>query len=511
MSGPGSPIGAFALGRLPRITFGAGSFDKLPAIVAANGRRALLVRGGSSLERSGRLAALRAGLAAAGVELAGEATVSGEPSPAVVDAIAAAHRGRGVDVVLGVGGGSVLDTAKAVSGLLLVDAPVTDFLEGLPGARPWPGPSVPLVAVPTTAGTGSEATRNAVISERGPDGYKRSFRDERLVPADAVVDPALLAGLSADAIAANGMDAVTQLLESYVSLRAGAVTDALALAGLEAARDSLVAWHAAPDGPDAPLARERMAWAALLSGICLANAGLGGVHGLASPLGAQFPVPHGAACGATLAMVTAANGRRRGPRAGLPALPRYAVLGRLLARMPEATLDEEAARARGHAARVVGRGADARPRRLGRDRGRHPGAGRRRTRQFDAYEPGRPHRRGAGRDPARGPLAQSPRRLGSRAHPYRAGQPIRSSSSSSSASSSSSSSQVRDARRSCEANHDELSGDGDAQRHAVRVDSEPSTAGSRQVAASRWRAPRPTGRRPGRTRRRCGAGRRPRP
>jgi alcohol dehydrogenase len=332
-----------ALGRLPRITFGAGSFGRLPEIVAANGQRALLVRGTRSLERGGRLEALRAGLTAAGVTLVGEAMVSGEPSPALVDGIAAAHRGRDIDVVLGVGGGSVLDTAKAVSGLLLVDAPVTDFLEGLPGARPWPGPSVPLVAVPTTAGTGSEATRNAVISERGPAGYKRSFRDERLVPADAVVDPDLLAGLSAAHIAANGMDAVTQLLEAYVSLRAGAFTDALALSGLAAARDGLLAWHADPDGADAPAARERMAWAALLSGICLANAGLGGVHGLASPLGAQFPVPHGAACGATLALVTTANLDALDARdPGSPALPRYAALGRLLARMNDTTPDDEA-------------------------------------------------------------------------------------------------------------------------------------------------------------------------
>ena len=336
-------IGQVAVGRLPRITFGAGSFARLPEIVAANGRRALVVRGARSLEAGGRLDALRAGLAAAGVELAGEAPVDGEPSPALVDGIVRAHRGRGVDVVLGIGGGSALDTAKAVSGLLLVDAPVTDFLEGLPGARPWPGPSVPLVAVPTTAGTGSEATRNAVISERGPAGYKRSFRDERLVPADAVVDPDLLAGLAPGHIAANGMDAVTQLLEAYVSLRAGAFTDALALAGLGAARDGLLAWHADPDGPGAPIARERMAWAALLSGICLANAGLGAVHGLASPLGAQFPVPHGAACGATLALVTAANVAALEDREpGSPALGRYAALGRLLARMPEATPDPEA-------------------------------------------------------------------------------------------------------------------------------------------------------------------------
>ena len=336
-------IGQVAVGRLPRITFGRGVAARLPSIVAGHGRRALLVRGAHSLAAGGRLEALRDALADGGVELVGEAAVSGEPSPALVDGIASAYRADGIDVVLGVGGGSALDTAKAVSGLLRGEAPVTDFLEGLPGARAWPGPSVPLVAVPTTAGTGSEATRNAVISERGPAGYKRSFRDERLVPADAVVDPDLLAGLTPDRIAENGMDALAQLLESYVSLRAGAFTDALSLAGLAAARDGLLAWHAEPDGPDAPAARERMAWAALLSGICLANAGLGAVHGLASPLGAQFPVPHGAACGATLAPVTAANVaalEAREPHS--PALPRYAVLGRLLTRLPETTPDPDA-------------------------------------------------------------------------------------------------------------------------------------------------------------------------
>jgi alcohol dehydrogenase len=182
-----------------------------------------------------------------------------------------------------------------------------------------------------------------VISERGPQGYKRSFRDERLVAADAVVDPDLLAGAEPVRIAANGMDATTQLLEAFVSLKAGPVTDALALAGLAAARDGLLAWHADPDGPGAPAGRSRMAYAALLSGICLAHAGLGGVHGLASPLGAQLPIPHGIACGTTLAGITAANVaalEARGP--GSPALGRYATLGRLLARLPETASDVEA-------------------------------------------------------------------------------------------------------------------------------------------------------------------------
>lgn len=336
-------ITPFVLGRVPRITFGAGGFARVPEVVAAHGHRVLLVTGRQSLAASGRRAALLAGLEAAGVAVSGEVAVSDEPSPAVVDAAVAAHRDPAVDVVLGVGGGSVLDAAKAIAGLLRTGASVVEHLEGLPGMRPYDGPSVPLVAVPTTAGTGSEATRNAVISERGPAGYKRSFRDERLVAADAVVDPDLLAGNDRVGIAINGMDALTQLLEAYTSLRAGPLTDALALSGLEAARDGLVAWHADPDGPGAAEARARMAYAALLSGICLAHAGLGAVHGLASPLGAQFPVPHGAACGATLAAVTAVNiGALAERTPESPALARYAHLGRLVAGLREATPDAEA-------------------------------------------------------------------------------------------------------------------------------------------------------------------------
>ena len=228
-----------------------------------------------------------------------------------------AHRAAGVDVVLAVGGGSVLDAGKAIAAMLGPGAggTVTDHLEGLPGFRPYEGVPLPFVAVPTTAGTGSEATRNAVISRRGPDGWKRSIRHERMVAVDAVVDPDLLAGAAPVQIAANGMDALTQLLEAYTSTKAGPLTDALALDGLAAARDSLLAWHGEPDGPGAPAARSGMAYAALLSGICLAHAGLGGVHGLASPLGAQLPIPHGIACGATLAGIVARERARRSRRA----------------------------------------------------------------------------------------------------------------------------------------------------------------------------------------------------
>ena len=154
-----------------------------------------------------------------------------------------------------------------------------------------------------------------MLSERGPGGYKKSFRSDALVAQVAIVDPDMLASCPPDLIAANGMDALTQLLEAYVSLRSNPFTDALALSGLAAARDGLMAWHREAvsgrgdggAGTVAAAARGRMAYAALCSGICLAQAGLGAVHGLASPLGALFPIPHGVACGATLAAATRAN------------------------------------------------------------------------------------------------------------------------------------------------------------------------------------------------------------
>jgi alcohol dehydrogenase len=213
-----------------------------------------------------------------------------------------------------------------------------DHLEVVGRGLPYEGPATPFVAVPTTAGTGSEATKNAVVSERGPDGFKRSFRDDRLVAAVAVLDPDLLDDCPSELVAADGMDAVTQLLEAYVSTGAGPFTDALALAGLEAARDALLPWFAAGPGAGEGSAghRERMAFAALASGICLAHAGLGIVHGLAAPLGARLPVPHGVACGTTLAPATAANVRvLRERRPASPALSRYARLGRLLLDRPD--------------------------------------------------------------------------------------------------------------------------------------------------------------------------------
>ena len=332
----------FSIARLPRIEFGAGSITRLPALAAPHGRHALLVLGAASFQRTPQWQTLQAGLRAAGIEWQ-QTTVNGEPSPEGVDAIVTEFRAASLDMVIGIGGGSVLDAAKAIAGLLRVPHSIMDFLEGVGPELPYPGPALPFIAVPTTAGTGSEATKNAVLSRPGRDGFKKSFRDAQLVPQLALVDPDLLASCPPDLIAANGMDALTQLLESYVSLRANPFTDALAWSGLEAVRDSLPAWHADPAGNAA--ARAGMAYGALLSGITLAQVGLGSVHGLAAPLGAFFPIPHGVACGTLVAAATRLNiDSLRARMPDHPALEKYARLGELFCqrRFSNGTVAQEA-------------------------------------------------------------------------------------------------------------------------------------------------------------------------
>ncbi len=325
-------ITPFCLARLPRIEFGPGSSSKLPTLIRGYGKNALLVTGAHSFTSSEHWPVLQAALKNEGVKWK-HIEAHGEPSPAFVDDIVRAMRGAGFDCVVGIGGGSALDAAKAIAGLLVPGNSVIDHLEGVGPERPYIGPTTPFIAVPTTAGTGSEATKNAVLSLHGAHGYKKSFRDDKLVAEWAIVDPDLLASCPPGIIAANGMDALTQLLESYVSTKANPFTDALALSGLTAVRAGLLPWYEMTG--DAAECRSRMAYAALLSGITLAQVGLGSVHGLAAPLGAFFPIPHGVVCGTLVAEATRVNIEVLRLRAAdAAALRRYADIGRLLAGEP---------------------------------------------------------------------------------------------------------------------------------------------------------------------------------
>ena len=315
----------FSIARLPRIEFGSGVLHKLPDIAAGYGKRLLLVTGAKSFLESPHAPwlfdALRQRQCSCEI-----VKVGGEPAPAFIDDTVATLRNHSIDAVIGIGGGSALDAAKAISGLLKPGNSVMDHLEGVGPELPYCGPATPFIAVPTTAGTGSEATKNAVLTLEGK--FKKSFRDDKLVAEWALIDPDLLATCPPQLIAADGMDAFTQLLESFVSTRANPMTDALARSGIMAVKDSLLSLH----HEQSAAAREKMAYASLLSGICLAQTGLGSVHGLASPLGAFFPIPHGVACGTLVATATEVNIAALQARLpDSPALPKYAEIGRRFA------------------------------------------------------------------------------------------------------------------------------------------------------------------------------------
>lgn len=328
----------FSIARLPRIEFGSKAFERTAQITSGFGKRVLLVTGARSFTESTYWQRLLEQFTQHDLSYE-HVRIETEPSPRQADEVVEAFSGESFDVVLGIGGGSAMDAAKAIAGLLKVGRSVLDYLEGVGPELSYQGPATPFIAVPTTAGTGSEATKNAVLSRRGAGGFKKSFRDEQLVAEVAIVDPDLLSTCPQTVIAANGMDALTQLIESYVSIKANGFNDALGIAGLRAARDGLLdLYHSA--GADAD-ARENMAFASMISGINLAQTGLGSVHGLASPLGAYYPIPHGVVCGTLVATATRINisgMRQREP--DNPALERYARVSEVLWNRHFASRDE---------------------------------------------------------------------------------------------------------------------------------------------------------------------------
>lgn len=324
----------FAIGRLPQIRFGHGALSQLPELLAPLGRRVLLLTGRRSFVATPQADMLLAALRSQGF-LYRLASIEHEPSPQKIDSLVASLREEGIDVVVGIGGGSVLDAAKAIAALLPYGNSVLDHLEDVGKGLPYPGRPLPFIAVPTTAGTGSEATKNAVLSVQGEGGYKKSFRHDSMVAHTALIDPSLLESCPSHLMAAQGMDAFTQLLESYVSLRSNPFTDALAWSGMQAVAEGFMLALGQAEG-DVAHGQACMAYAALLSGICLAQTGLGSVHGLAQPLGSLFAVPHGIACGSTLAEATAVNIQalqQRTPES--PALQKYARVGCLLGKQQQ--------------------------------------------------------------------------------------------------------------------------------------------------------------------------------
>jgi alcohol dehydrogenase len=328
---------AFAFYRSPRLIFGEASLHALAEIAARFGREILFITGGAWLRHSGLTETIIDGLHRAGC-VVHIADVKGEPSPAAIDGVARAHRARPPACVVAVGGGSVIDAGKAIAAMLTVGEATLDYLEDV-GTREHPGTKVPFVAVPTTAGTGSEASANAVLSAPGGQGYKKSLRHANFVPDVAIVDPALTRHCPPGLTAACGMDALSQLLESYVSSAASPLTDSLAFDALRLVLENLL--PVCTDRADDPGARAALSYGAFVSGITLANAGLGVVHGLAGPIGGLHRAPHGALCGTLVAPAMRATiaKLRTGSGAQAAALHKFATVGALIAKQPAASPD----------------------------------------------------------------------------------------------------------------------------------------------------------------------------
>lgn len=314
-----------------RIVFGAGAVNQVAANARPFGSRALVVTGRNPQRTEPLLAGLRANGQGA-VTFA----VAGEPEISTVEQGVALARAERCDFVIALGGGSVIDAGKAIAAMLTNAGALRDYLEIIGRGQALTQSPAPFVAIPTTAGTGAEVTRNAVLASP-EQRLKVSLRSPLMLPRLAVVDPELTYDLPPAFTASTGLDALTQLIEPYVCLRANPMTDGLCVEGIRRAARSLRAVFR--NGRDAQ-ARADMAIASLHGGLALANAGLGAVHGFAGPIGGMFPAPHGAVCAALLPQVMAANLRSMREREPLnSALWRYDEIARLLTGNPNATAD----------------------------------------------------------------------------------------------------------------------------------------------------------------------------
>ncbi len=310
----------------PKIEFGPGKIKLLPDIIGGYGTSVLLVTGKSSFYQTDKWDRLINTLEEKNISWHHD-IIPGEPSPQMIDICVNSRDTPDPDVVAAIGGGSVLDAGKAISAMWKIKEPVKLYLEGVGDGRKHNGRKIPFIALPTTSGTGSEATKNAVISEVGPEGFKKSLRHDNFVPDLALLDPELTLSCPVSITAWSGMDAFTQLLESYLSVTASPITDSLAVSGLIKVAALL---RKAVLSPEDTEARSDMMYAAMCSGITLANAGLGVVHGFASSVGGRIGVPHGLLCGTMMGVAnehTLNQLLKKG--AGGETLQKYAEAGRI--------------------------------------------------------------------------------------------------------------------------------------------------------------------------------------
>ena len=327
-----SPASAFEFAQPERIVFGPGRVAQAGTLTASLGQSALLVTG----RNPGRAEPVRESFRKAGLNWV-DWSVAGEPTVSEAQAGADAARRFGVDCVVACGGGSVLDAGKAIAALTPQTGDVFRFLEIIGQGLPLENQLLPFLAMPTTAGTGAEATRNAVLTS--PEhALKVSLRSPKMVPRIALIDPSLSLGLPPGLTASTGLDALTQLLEPWVSGKANGMTDACCREGIPRMVRSL--GKAIANGQDLE-ARTDLAYGAFLSGLALAHSGLGAVHGLAGPIGGRFQAPHGAVCAALLGPVWRANVETLSRTApGHSALDRYRQAAVWLTGSPRASIDD---------------------------------------------------------------------------------------------------------------------------------------------------------------------------
>ena len=295
-------INPFEFAPMPHIHFGWGIRHKLIENLQQNQPNSVVLITGKTLAHPGEFGEFLYQSLSSFCEVK-HFIVSGEPSPEVVDNIVTESKADS-DMVIGLGGGSVLDAAKAIAGLIPSQTSVMDYLEGVGAGKPFHVETCPFIAVPTTAGTGSETTKNAVLSRIGE--FKKSFRDNKLLAKQAWLDPELLVSCPKEVLYSTGMDAFTQLLESYTTLKPNPITDALAWQGMTLFKGAFEDINST-DKIRQQNGYSNLMLAASLSGTTLANAGLGAVHGLAGPIGAFFDAPHGIVCARLLAPITQAN------------------------------------------------------------------------------------------------------------------------------------------------------------------------------------------------------------
>ena len=324
----------FQFARIPSIRFKMGGIADLPGLTDIYGKKLVIVTGNSSFLKTFQAEKLFTGLKKSSANWR-IISIPGEPSPEMINGAVQQIGSERIDLVIAIGGGSVMDAGKAISAMLYKTDSVKEYLE-IVGTKDHPGTKVPFIAVPTTSGTGSEATKNAVISVTGANGFKRSLRHDNFVPDLAVVDPELTVNCPAHITAASGMDCFTQLTEAYLSVKSNPYTDALAIEGFKAIKSSLS--RVCKEGNDKD-ARAGMSFAALTSGICLANAGLGIVHGFASSIGARYDIPHGLICGTLMPSANDLNVKLLRKVNNQEVLAKYLSLGRLFLEKKEGSND----------------------------------------------------------------------------------------------------------------------------------------------------------------------------